>query len=65
MGKTKPTAEVKTPVVFTRKQIAWATTKVVLLVTAGIIIGVLATEFVHDRVDSAVVSQVTALKANQ
>ena len=66
MGKTNKAPEaIKETKVFTRKQIAWATTKIVLFVTAGIIIGVLATEFVHNKVDTAVVSQVTALKANQ
>lgn len=68
MGETvnKPTAKtVKKPVVYTRKQIAWATTKVVALVSVGIIIGVLATQYVQSRVDTAVVNQVTALKANQ
>ena len=65
MGKTKATKEEKQPVVFTRKQIAWATTKIVFFVTVGIIIGVVATNMVHNTVDTAVVNQVTALKANQ
>lgn len=65
MGKTKAPKEDKQPVVFTRKQIAWATTKIVLFVTAGIIIGVVATNMVHNTVDTAVVKQVTQLKANQ
>lgn len=65
MGKTKATKEEKQPVVFTRKQIAWATTKIVFFVTVGIIIGVVATSVVNNTVDTAVVEQVTALKANQ
>ena len=67
MGNTKKTnvKEVKEPVVFTRKQIAWATTKFLLVLVTGIVIGVLATNAINSTVDAGVASKVSQLKVSQ